>query len=147
MTVKFIMFWILFFSAGISKAQLTHDQKDSIAKNLSPISDKSIVYIIRPTIYGFAVQVNVTCDSSYIGMPAAKRYIYTILNPGKHTFYSNSAKFKLDLILKPNTIYYLRQEIDMGVFVASTYLTQLNEKDGTKYLNRCSLAKDNTYTN
>lgn len=128
--------------------QGTLAQKDSIAKLLVPIEDKAIVYIIRPTTFGAIIRMNVECDSVHIGSTTAKRYIYTALSPGKHTLFSRSEnKSTLEVELEAGKIYYINQQVKMGFFIAETGLMLLNEEDGKKYLNKCKLSKDNTYSN
>src|SRR5688572_8569784 len=45
----------------------TEKQKDSAARNLAPIADSAIVYIMRPTSFGSAIKMDIHCDSVLIG--------------------------------------------------------------------------------
>ena len=117
-------------------------------KNLSPIEGKAIVYIVRPTVFGFAVRQEITCDNYLIGSTKGKQYLYTVLSPGKHIFRAASENIsKFELTLEAGKIYFLKQEVKMGLVVAGTALELLSEDDGRKFLSRCKLAKENTFSN
>ncbi len=121
-------------------------QKDSAAKSLTPIEGKAIVYILRPTSFGAIVEMGIDCDGAHIGSTHAQKYVYTILDPGKHNFTSkaeNNYSFYVDL--EPGKIYYIKQEVKMGFVMAETKLAIVSEEDGKKYLNKCKLSKDNVY--
>jgi hypothetical protein len=148
MQKKLFLLGLIASICSIGFAQKDVEQKDSIAKNLSTINDKAIVYIIRSTEFGFLVKMNIDCDSVHIGSTLAKKYIYTILAAGKHVFTAKSEnKFKLEMNLEAGKIYYLQQQVNMGLLYATTKLKILNEEDGKKYLKKCKLSKDNLYSN
>jgi hypothetical protein len=140
---------VVFISiVSLALGQNTAGQKDSIGKNPTPIDGKAIVYIIRSSSFGALIKMNVDCDSVHIGSTKAKRYIYTVITPGKHSFVSRSENdYTLDLDTEAGKIYYIKQEPKMGVLYAETKLEVLNEEDGKKYLAKCKLSKDNVYTN
>jgi len=124
----------------------TLQQQDSIAKSLVSIQDKAIVYVLRPTSYGFAIRMDVSCDTSYIGTTGAKSYIYTILSPGKYTFLSRSEnKAFLDVTVEAGKTYYLEQQVKMGMIYARTKLNLVDEEKGKKFLAKCKLDHTNQY--
>jgi hypothetical protein len=143
-----LIFSILFIAvSSFAFGQTTLAQKDSAAKNLAPIAGKAIVHIIRPTSYGFLIKMNVECDSVHIGSTKAKKYIYTVLDPGRHTFVSKSENhYKFDLDVEAGKIYYIKQQVEMGALYAETGLEILSDQDGKKYLDKCTLSKDNVYS-
>jgi hypothetical protein len=74
--------------------------------------------------------------------------LYSVLEPGKHTFLSTSEnQATLSVTLEGDKIYYIRQEVKMGVFFAETALKLEDEQKGQKDLRKCKLARDNVYTN
>jgi hypothetical protein len=138
----FLITW-LFISAGFSQET---EPKDSTGKVLPAISDKAIVYIIRPSSLAFAIRMDVNCDSTYIGTTGAKRYLYTVLSPGKYTFLSRSEnKSTLEVSLEAGKIYYLEQQVKMGMIYARTKLKLVDEEKGKGILSKCKLDHTNKY--
>ena len=122
-------------------------QMDSIAKSLVPVEGKAIVYILRPSKVAFVVKMGLKCDNVRIGGTKAGTYVYSVLEPGKHTFLSTSEnQATLSVTLEGGKIYYIRQEVKMGLFFAETGLKLEDEQKGQKDLRKCQLARDNVYT-
>jgi uncharacterized protein DUF2846 len=162
---SFIFFFIILSAAAFSQTaadsvsqkdttvkNLTLKQakklKDSITKNLVPPPGKAIIYIVRPTIMAFAVPMRLDCDSFQVGWISAKTYLYTILDSGEHTLKSLSEnEFHLKVNLEAGKIYYIEQEIRMGILYARTKLKLLNDETGRKELGKCSISGHNTYPN
>jgi hypothetical protein len=67
---------------GQTDKPLSNEEQDSI-KNLTPIPGKAIVYIIRPTTYGFAVPMRLDCVPGWLSQC---KLFYTILDSGEHEF-------------------------------------------------------------
>ena len=144
---KLIIGTIFLFSVSFTFGQLTLQQQDSIAKSLAPVPNKAIVYIVRPTSFGFAIRMDINCDSTYIGTTGPKSYIYTVLSPGTYTFLSRSEnKSFLEVSLEAGKIYYLEQEVKMGMIYARTKLKLADEEKGKKFLSKCQLDHTNKYT-
>ena len=121
-------------------------QKDSLAKNLIPLQGKAIVYIIRPNIMGMAISMRLDCDSFLVGWIQSRTYLYTILDPGEHTFKALSEnEFHLKVILEPGKIYYMEQQVKMGIMFARTKLRMLQDEDGLKSLSKLTISKHNRY--
>jgi hypothetical protein len=121
-------------------------EKDSITRNLSPIPGKAIVYIVRPTIMGFAVPMRLDCDSFQVGWIGAKSFLYTILDSGEHTFKALSEnEFHLKVNLEAGKIYYMEQQVKMGIMYARTKLKLLTDEAGKKELSKCGLSNHNQY--
>jgi hypothetical protein len=165
MPVKYIFFLFFVFTSSLAFSQVAADtvaqkdssvknltvkqarkQKDGITKNLVPDSGKAIVYIVRPTIMAFAVPMRLDVDSFQVGWISTKTYLYTMLDPGEHTFISLSEnEFHLKVNLEAGKIYYLEQEIRMGILYARTKLRLLNDEMGKKELCKCSTSGHNRY--
>ena len=128
--------------------QLTLQQKDSIAKNLTPIQGKAIVYIIRSTLLGAVIKMNIECNSIHIGSTKAEKYIYTILEPRTHTFLAKSKnKSSFELTVEAGKIYFIKQQVKMGFLFAQTGLKLITDEEGRKLLSKCKLSSDNLLTN
>src|ERR1700688_3550270 len=73
-------------SSKIQKIKLAKPLKIRDPQNITPPADKAVVYIIRPTNMAFAIPMRVDCDSFQVGWISAKTFLFTILDPGSHTF-------------------------------------------------------------
>jgi len=116
---------------------------DSVAKNLTPVEGKAIVYILRPSSMGTLIKIKIECNDRRIGSTKGKQYIYTMLDPGRHTFVSKSEnRASLDVTLEAGKIYYIRQLVKMGALYARTGLELMDESNGKKALYSCKLSSD-----
>lgn len=117
-------------------------------RSITPPNGKSLVYIVRPSIYGFAVGFKVSVNGQYLGDTHGKSYLYCILNPGDQTI-TNSAENNTSVTLRtePDKTYFLKQKVETGLLTARAELELLNETDGRKALMKCGLSKSNTYGN
>jgi len=115
--------------------------------NMATADGKATVYIIRNSSIGSLIRMGVECNDLKIGSTKAKQYVYTVLAPGNYTFVSKTPENKasLDLTLEAGKIYYIKQQVKMGIIAARTGLELMNEPDGKKALNDCKLSSDNIY--
>lgn len=137
----YILIFILFIlhGCGVQKASLATDIK---SKQLTAPTGKGIVYIIRPNAYGFAVKFKVTCDENYIGSTFGKRFIYAVLDPGKHQIISKAENdADLEVNIEADKIYYIEQIPKMGLMMARNKL-ELLSVGGKEKLTKCKLSLD-----
>jgi hypothetical protein len=146
MQIRYVLLILFIAFSSLAFSQNTLEQKDSIAKSLTAIEGKSIVYILRPNPYwGALFKLDIICDSIYIGSNRARKYVYIVLPPGKHVFISASGDgYELDLNLEAGKVYYIKQGIEI---YPDTKLVVSSEEDGKEYLKKCTLSKDNVYPN
>jgi hypothetical protein len=122
--------------------------KGEDAKHLAPAEGKALVFIVRPTIMAFAIPMRVDCDSFQVGWISAKTFLYTMLDPGSHTLKALAEnEFHLDINLEAGKTYYFEEQIKMGFAYARTKLKQLDEEEGKKKLDKCSISGTNRYPN
>jgi len=121
--------------------------KNSAEKKTTPVEEKATVYIIRNSAVGLLIRMSIECDGEKIGSTKAKQYVYTVLDPGEYTFVSKGGENKasLNIELEAGEVYYIRQQVKMGIFVARTGLELMNEEAGIKALKECNLSSDNLY--
>jgi hypothetical protein len=100
--------------------------------------------VYRPSSAGFAVRMEVTCDGQSLGSTKGKRFIYALLDPGKHTIKSKAENTAtLDVDLEAGKTYYIHQRVKMGALMARTELELVtNESEARKKLNSCKLSGD-----
>lgn len=120
--------------------------KNKDVKNILPDPGKAVVYIVRPSIYAFAIPMRVDVDSFQVGWLPTKAFLYTILDAGEHNFSSRSEnEFHLKLSLEPGKVYYIEEDAKMGWVYARTKLKVISEEAGKKELSKCGLSSSNRY--
>ena len=122
--------------------------KDSIAKNLTPMSEKAIVYFTRNHMGEWLIPYRLDCDSFQIGWIKAGTYLYTILDPGDHVFIctpptTNEVRLKQNL--EPGKIYYVDITYGIGILNTVVKLKMKDSEKGKKDLIAASISKSNQY--
>ena len=110
--------------------------------NIAPEAGKSLVYIARPTTFGFAVPMNVECDGKVIGTNMGKNFIYCTAEPGEHIFTSYAENtHELKITTEPGKVYYVLQKVKMGMALARCELELMDDVIGKSKLKKCNLSK------
>lgn len=122
-------------------------KENNTNKNPAPAGDKATVYFIRNSGLGSLIRMTIECDGQKIGSTKPKQYVYTTLDPGEYTFASKGGENKatLGVRLEAGEVYYIKQQVKMGIVAARTGLELMNEEDGIKALKECKLSSDNLY--
>ena len=101
--------------------------------------DESIVYIIRPSKYGFAINFKVYVDKKeqeyFVGSTKGGQYIYFSVTPGSHNILSqaeNLAEYQLNA--ERSQIYFLEQIPKTGILFARNNLIVTEETKGKYYV-------------
>ena len=90
---------------------------------------------------GAAVKMDLQVDGKHIGQTAAKTYFFVEVPPGRHTLTSmaeNSDTLPIDTVA--GKLYYVWQEVKMGVLYARTRLHLTTEEEGRKGVLESKLA-------
>jgi hypothetical protein len=130
----------------VSSSVLWAQNASEKAKTLIPKTDKSLVYIIRPSSIAFAVRLPVDVDKKPIATLGAKNFGFINLDPGKHLFkvVNGTSKASLfDLDTEAGKVYYFVIEMKMGTVNGRGVLKLVEEDAGIKSLKNCDLAKNN----
>jgi hypothetical protein len=102
-------------------------------------ADKALIYVMRPTNFGYNIHSKLAVDGKWMGTNRGKTYFYFTIDPGEHHFCSEAAnQDAVTMAVKPGKTYYLQQHLIAGTWKARTYLTVLNEtkaKEALKDLN------------
>jgi hypothetical protein len=105
--------------AGTSKYMV----KSEPAK-VAPPPDKSVVYIMRPSGFGFAINFQIWDRDRFIGLSQAKSYFAYVCDPGKHLFIGIAEnKVAVDADIAPGKSYYIITEPRMGGWKARLAMT------------------------
>lgn len=93
-----------------------------------PPPDKSVVYVMRPSGFGFAVNFQVWDRDRLIGVSQAKSYFAYVCDPGKHLFIGIAEnKVAVDADLAPGKSYYIITEPRMGGWKARLAMTPVTK--------------------
>jgi hypothetical protein len=117
--------------SGCASVPEASAELDQAAKGFTAPSDRAGVYIYRNETFGAAIKVNVLMDDKYLGETASKTYFYVEVPPGKHTVISkaeNESTVSFDALA--GRLYYVWQEIKMGLFQPRTELKVVDEATG-----------------
>ena len=114
---------------------------DSKVKTMQPPSGKSLVYVVRPTFLGKPFAGKVTANNEYVGTTQGGMYVYAILDPGEYKFKVTGQDNDSDIAvtLEAGKIYYIKQSVYVGIIKGLTKLTLLDNDDGRKVLQECTL--------
>lgn len=110
-------------------------------KSFKPRPGVAGLYIYRNENFGAAIRMDVEIDGKPVGQTAAKTYFYKEVAPGKHMVTSkseNTDSIEVDTVA--GKLYYIWQEVKMGLLYARTKLTLVSEEEGKKGVLECQLA-------
>lgn len=94
-------------------------------------ADKALVYVIRPTSFGFGVDTWTFCDDKFIGMNRGKSYFYASIDPGRHLIWTKSENISpMEMSFEKGRVYYFAEHILMGAFAARVKLEPISEEEG-----------------
>lgn len=93
----------------------------------SPPPDKALIYFVRPTSFGGAIQATVFDDDTYVGTVSANTHVAYMAAPGPHMFMivGENADF-MQANLNAGKTYYARVQPRMGVWKARFSLVPQN---------------------
>ncbi len=129
-----------FTMVGCASVKMADTAQDTQAKKFAPKPNVAGIYIYRNESMGGAVKMDVALDGKPRGQTAKKTYIYTEVKPGTHTISSkaeNTSEVSIDAVA--GKLYYVWQEVKMGVMYARNKLSLVDEATGKNGVNECSL--------
>jgi hypothetical protein len=127
---------------GCASVNMGSPEQDAAAKSFTAPKDNAAVYIYRNESMGGAVKMDVNVDGAPIGQTSAKTFLYKEVTPGKHTITSTAENTDtLEIDAKPGTLYYVWQEVKMGVLYARNKLHLVDDAEGKKGVTETKLAQ------
>lgn len=127
---------------GCASVNMGNSQQDAAAKTFTAPAGKAAIYVYRNESMGAAVKMDVEVDGKPIGQTAANTFLRKEVEPGKHTVTSKAENADtVEIDAKPGALYYIWQEVKMGVLYARTKLHLVSEADGKKGVNETKLAE------
>ncbi|MCG7499223.1 DUF2846 domain-containing protein [Vibrio sp. Of7-15] len=138
----FIAASLAVFMTGCSSIKMADSAQDEQRKEFIAPDDKAGVYIYRNELFGGAVSMDVKVNDKQLGSTGSHTYLYTELPEGKHTISSiaeNTSEVELDV--KKGSLYYLWQEVKMGIISARSKLQLVDEEEGKNGVLESKLAQ------
>jgi hypothetical protein len=84
-----------------------------------PPPEKALVYFMRPSGIGFAVNFQIWDGDRFVGLSQAKSYFAYECDPGKHLFLGFAEnKVAIEADLETGKCYYIGTNVRMGAFKA-----------------------------
>lgn len=125
---------------GCASAPMATPERDMNAKAFAPIADKAVVYIYRDENFGGAVKIPIIVNSRIIGDTVAKSYFRIVLDPGPCEVQCKAeSDSRQSFQTEAGKVYFLRQEMKMGMFMAGCMMHLIPEAEGHMAIARCKL--------
>jgi len=122
---------ISLLASGCASVPMADQAADAAAKSFKAPTDKSGIYIYRNETLGAAVTMDLFINGKPLGQTGPKTYAYVEVPPGNQKILS---KAENDDLLELNTVagklYYIWQEVKMGLLYARNKLSLVDEKTG-----------------
>ncbi|MBI3561624.1 MAG: DUF2846 domain-containing protein [Gammaproteobacteria bacterium] len=132
---------IILSLVGCASVPMGDPKQDAALKTFSAKPGVAGVYIYRNESMGGAVRMDVEVDGKPLGQTAAKTFFYTEVSPGKHTITSKAENTdNLDVDTVAGKLYYVWQEVKMGILYARTKLHLMSDVEGKKGVLETNLA-------
>lgn len=132
---------VLLALAGCATVPMANVANDTAAKRFAPTEGQAVVYIYRNETLGAAIKMEVAVDRKPVGQTAAHTYFRLVLPPGRHVIVSQGDTEKaLVFEAKPDQVYYVWQEVKMGIFYANSALHLVGINEGQAGVLECKLA-------
>jgi len=110
--LRVVPFIILILVAGCAGTSQYMVQATPIE---SPSSGKALVYFMRPSGIGFAINFQIWDGDNFIGLSQSKSYFAYECNPGRHLFVGMAEnKRGLEADLEAGKSYYVITQVRMG---------------------------------
>lgn len=127
---------------GCASVNMGDAKQDAAAKTFTAPKDAAGIYVYRNESMGGAVKMDVQIDGKAVGQTAANTFLYKEVAPGKHTVVSQAENTdSIEVDAKPGMLYYIWQEVKMGVLYARTKLHLVDESKGKQGVMETKLAE------
>lgn len=125
---------------GCATVPMADKSLDTTAKTFAAKNDMAGIYIYRNESLGAAVKMDVDLDGNVLGQSAAKTFFYAEVKPGPHKISSKAENTDiLEIEAIAGKLYYVWQEVKMGLLFARNKLHLVDETNGQKGVLECNL--------
>ena len=122
--------------ASVQKAPAT---EDAAAKKFMANPAMSQIYVYRNETLGAALSMPVTLNGKLVGTTGPKSFLKLEVPAGEHVLTSQGNKSELKLTTEKGKIYYVWQEVKMGMMSGGSKLQLVDESKGQKGVQACKL--------
>ena len=117
---------------------------DNEAKTFQAPANAARIYVYRNESMGGAIPLTISLDGKTLGQTGPKTYFMVDVSPGQHQIDSYAENVSsLNLDTQAGKIYYVWQEIKMGMWSARSALHEVPEAQGQKGVMECKMAQPN----
>jgi hypothetical protein len=108
-TISIVLIFLIAGCAGSSKYMTKAEPVTG------PPEDKALVYFMRPSGFGFAINFQIWDGDQFIGLSQAKSYFGYQCDPGKHLFIGIAENKKgIEANLEAGKSYYVITQVKLG---------------------------------
>jgi len=127
--------------SGCASVPMADPARDVELKKFQAKPDKAGLYVFRNETFGAAIKMTVLLDGKLLGDTASKIFLYADVEPGSHRLTSKTENDSiLDFTAVAGKLYYVWQEVKMGLFAARSQLQLVDEKTGQEGVLETKLA-------
>lgn len=144
---KLVFFTIVVYTivfSGCASVKMASAEESNQAKQFNqPENGKAGLYIYRDSILGAALKKKVYVNDTCIGATAPKVFFYEQLDGDKEYKISTESEFSnndLLLNIQSGKNYFIRQYINMGVFVGGANLELIDEDKAKEAILKMDMA-------
>lgn len=128
-----LAFALALATSGCASVPTTSLELDREAKAFKPTQGMSTIYLFRDEGLGGAAPIAVSLDDQVAGQTAAWTYLRWILPPGRHRIASYADNVDvLEIVTEPGRLYFVRQDIKLGLFHPRAELRLVDEARGRR---------------
>ncbi len=125
---------------GCATAPMAVPERDQQAKTFAPVAGKAVLYVFRDETMGAAIKMDVQIDGQKIAETVAHSFLRLELAPGEHAVLSKAENDStLKLSMEAGKVYFVWQEVKMGIMIMRSKLQEVPAEDGRKRVQTCSL--------
>ena len=123
--IRIIVFAILFVIAGCAGSSRYMIEAEPVD---APRPGKSLVYFMRPSGIGFAINFQIWDGDHFVGLSQAKSYFAYECDPGKHLFLGFAEnKVALEANVAAGKSYYIGTGVRLGAWKARMRFTPVTQ--------------------
>ena len=117
--------------AGCAVVPMAPAELDRDAKAFLPTAGLSTIYLFRDEYLGASTPITVALDDQVAGQTAPWTYLRWIVPPGTHRLASYAENVAvLNLVTEPDGVYFVRQDIKLGLTHPRAELRLVDERRG-----------------
>lgn len=126
--------------ASVNKAPASVDAESKQFKVNAAVAQ---VYVYRNETLGAALSMPVAVDGKVAGSTGPHSFFKFNLPAGSHTITSQGEESKLTLNTEPGKLYFVWQEVKMGMLSGGSKLQLVSEDQGKKGVAECTQIQSN----